>query len=97
MVAIRSRVSLAGRGAGVLEHPASGEPRARQDGVLLAVRIGTIFLLHTVVNAGMMRGIMPVSGISLPFICHGRSSLVASLISLGILQSIAARSSAEET
>jgi rod shape determining protein RodA len=39
---------------------------------------------------------MPVTGIPLPFISYGRSSLVVSLISLGILQSIAARSNVEE-
>lgn len=65
-------------------------------GVLVAVGIGTIFLFHVVVNVGMAMGIMPVTGIPLPFISYGRSSLVVSLISLGILQSIAARSSAEE-
>lgn len=65
-------------------------------GVLLAVGIGTIFLFHVVVNVGMTMGIMPVTGIPLPFISYGRSSLVVSLISLGILQSIAARSNVEE-
>lgn len=65
-------------------------------GVLVAVGIGTIFLFHVVVNVGMTMGIMPVTGIPLPFISYGRSSLVVSLISLGILQSIAARSGTEE-
>ncbi|WP_047865116.1 rod shape-determining protein RodA [Rubrobacter aplysinae] len=65
-------------------------------GVLVAVGIGTIFLFHLVVNVGMTMGIMPVTGIPLPFISYGRSSLIVSLISLGILQSIAARSSVEE-
>lgn len=64
-------------------------------GVLVAVGIGTVFLFHVVVNVGMTMGIMPVTGIPLPFISYGRSNLMASLISLGILQSIAARSSAE--
>jgi rod shape determining protein RodA len=64
-------------------------------GVLVAVGIGTIFLFHLVVNVGMTMGIMPVTGIPLPFISYGRSSLIVSLISLGILQSIAARSNVE--
>jgi rod shape determining protein RodA len=66
-------------------------------GVLLAVGIGTIFLFHVVVNVGMTMGIMPVTGIPLPFISYGRSSLVVSLLSLGILQSIAARSNVDES
>lgn len=66
-------------------------------GVLVAVGIGTIFLFHVVVNVGMTMGVMPVTGIPLPFVSYGRSSLVVSLISLGILQSIAARANVEES
>jgi rod shape determining protein RodA len=61
-------------------------------GVLLAVGVGTIFLFHVFVNVGMTMGIMPVTGIPLPFISYGRSNLVVSMISLGLLQSIALRS-----
>jgi rod shape determining protein RodA len=38
---------------------------------------------------------MPVTGIPLPFISYGRSSLVMSLLSLGVLQSIVIRSKTE--
>jgi rod shape determining protein RodA len=64
-------------------------------GVLLAVGVATIFLFHVFVNVGMTMGIMPVTGIPLPFISYERSSLVLSVLSLGLLQSIAARSRAE--
>lgn len=64
-------------------------------GMLLAVGIGTIFLFQVFVNIGMTMGIMPVTGIPLPFISYGRSSLVVSMISLGLLQSIAMRSRLE--
>ena len=64
-------------------------------GVLLAVGVATIFLFHAFVNVDMTMGIMPVTGIPLPFISYGRSSLVVSVVSLGLLQSIAARSRAE--
>ncbi|MGB3681459.1 MAG: rod shape-determining protein RodA [Rubrobacteraceae bacterium] len=64
-------------------------------GVLLAVGVGTMFLFHVFVNIGMTMGIMPVTGIPLPFISYGRSSLVVSVISLGLLQSIAIRSRIE--
>ncbi|MBA2442222.1 MAG: rod shape-determining protein RodA [Rubrobacter sp.] len=66
-------------------------------GLLLAAGLGTIFLFHASVNLGMAMGIMPVTGIPLPFISYGRSSLVVSVISLGILQSIAMRSRAESS
>lgn len=64
-------------------------------GVLIAVGIGTIFLFHVCVNVGMTMGIMPVTGIPLPFISYGRSSLVVSILSLGLLQSIAIRARSE--
>ena len=64
-------------------------------GVLIAVGIGTMFLFHVLVNIGMTMGIMPVTGIPLPFISYGRSSLVVSVMSLGLLQSIAMRSRSE--
>jgi rod shape determining protein RodA len=64
-------------------------------GVLIAVGIATIFLFHVFVNIGMAMGIMPVTGLPLPFISYGRSSLVVSILSLGLLQSIAIRSRTE--
>ena len=64
-------------------------------GVLLAVGVATIFLFHVFVNIGMAMGIMPVTGLPLPFISYGRSSLVVSILSLGLLQSIAIRSRTE--
>ncbi|MDQ3237085.1 MAG: FtsW/RodA/SpoVE family cell cycle protein, partial [Actinomycetota bacterium] len=65
-------------------------------GVLVAVGVATILLFHVFVNVGMTMGIMPVTGIPLPFISYGRSSLVVSIISLGLLQSIAMRSRSED-
>jgi rod shape determining protein RodA len=40
------------------------------------------------VNIGMVMGIMPITGIPLPFVTHGGASLVSMAIALGILQSI---------
>lgn len=64
-------------------------------GILISVGIGAIFLFHVLVNVGMTLGIMPVTGIPLPFVSYGRSSLVTSLLCLGLLQSIAMRSRQE--
>ncbi len=64
-------------------------------GVLLAVGVATVFLFHVFVNVGMTMGIMPVTGIPLPFISYGRSNLVVSVLSLGLLQSVAIHSKAE--
>jgi rod shape determining protein RodA len=41
-----------------------------------------------VVNAGMVLGLMPITGIPLPFVTHGGASLVTTAAGLGIVQSI---------
>lgn len=57
-------------------------------GQFLAVGILSMFVFQTFVNIGMNVGLMPVTGIPLPLISLGGSSLVTSLASIGILQSI---------
>jgi rod shape determining protein RodA len=57
-------------------------------GTLLAIGIVAMFGFHIFVNIGMNIGIMPVAGIPLPFISYGGSSLLTSMISIGILGSI---------
>jgi rod shape determining protein RodA len=55
---------------------------------MLALGIGILFLFQIFVNIGMNIGIMPVVGIPLPFVSSGGTSLMTSLIAIGILQSI---------
>jgi rod shape determining protein RodA len=52
--------------------------------------LGTVFMLvfHMTVNIGMNMGIMPVTGIPLPFVSYGGSSLIAFSIMIGIVQSV---------
>jgi len=57
-------------------------------GVLTSVGIVIMFAFHMVVNIGMTLGIMPVTGIPLPFISYGGSSLLASMASIGLLSGI---------
>jgi rod shape determining protein RodA len=66
-------------------------------GRLLAGGITAVFFFQVFVNIGMNIGLMPVTGIPLPFISYGRSSLLTLLISIGILESIALRRKTEET
>lgn len=49
--------------------------------------IGMLFF-HMVVNIGMTMGIMPITGIPLPFVSYGGSSILNSLIAVGILLNI---------
>ncbi len=58
---------------------------------ILVVGMTTFFLIHIVVNAGMNLGVMPVTGIPLPFLSAASSFLLAVAIALGIAESIAVR------
>lgn len=57
-------------------------------GTLLAVGFAAILIFQMIVNIGMNLGIMPVTGIPLPFVSYGGSSLIMNLAMIGILQSI---------
>jgi rod shape determining protein RodA len=58
---------------------------------IVAGGIVIAFLFQVFVNVGMTMGIAPVTGIPLPFVTVGGSSMVANLIAVGVLQSIHAR------
>jgi len=49
------------------------------------------FLFQIFVNVGMTIGIAPVTGIPLPMVSVGGSSMVANLLAIGVLQAIYAR------
>jgi rod shape determining protein RodA len=59
---------------------------------LFCVGVGIVLIFHVAVNIGMNLGILPIAGISLPFVSYGGSNLLISFITLGIVQSIAIRS-----
>ena len=60
-------------------------------GAVVAGGIVFAFLFQVFVNVGMTMGIAPVTGIPLPFVTVGGSSMVANLLAVGVLQSIHAR------
>ena len=60
-------------------------------GAVVAGAIVFAFLFQVFVNVGMTMGIAPVTGIPLPFVTVGGSSMVANLVAIGILQAIHAR------
>lgn len=57
-------------------------------GTLLAVGIASMWIFQVLVNIGMTVGIMPITGIPLPFLSYGGSSLVANLMAAGLLLNI---------
>ena len=60
-------------------------------GMLIGAGIATMILFQVMVNVGMAISLMPVTGIPLPFISHGGSSLVSICFALGVLQSVSMR------
>jgi rod shape determining protein RodA len=60
-------------------------------GAVVAGGIVFAFLFQVFVNVGMTMGIAPVTGIPLPFVTVGGSSMVSNLVAVGILQAIHAR------
>ena len=65
-------------------------------GMMFAAGLASMILFQLVVNLGMVIGIMPITGIPLPFISHGGASLISIAIGLGILQSINIRQTRAE-
>jgi rod shape determining protein RodA len=57
-------------------------------GTVFASGVAAWLLFQLVVNVGMVIGMMPITGIPLPFISHGGASLISIAIALGVLQSI---------
>lgn len=60
-------------------------------GSYVASGIAGIFLFHMVENIGMTMGLLPITGVPLPFVSYGGSSLLTNYILIGILLSISGR------
>jgi rod shape determining protein RodA len=58
-------------------------------GSLLVVGIFTMILFQTAINIGMTIGLAPITGIPLPWLSYGRSSLLTNFVALGIVESVA--------
>ncbi len=57
-------------------------------GTLVAAGIASMFAIQMFVNIGMVIGIMPITGIPLPFLSYGGSSMLVSFAAIGMLESI---------
>ena len=63
------------------------EPRGR----LVALGVTALFATQALINMAMVTGLLPVVGIPLPFMSYGGSSMVVSLMGLGLLLSVRMR------
>jgi rod shape determining protein RodA len=57
-------------------------------GTLFGCGVAAMVVFQVLVNVGMVIGIMPITGIPLPFVTHGGASLISLAAGLGILESI---------
>jgi rod shape determining protein RodA len=60
-------------------------------GALIAGGVVAMFLFQVFVNVGMTIGIMPITGIPLPLMSYGGSSVLTTFLAVGLLQSIYAQ------
>jgi len=55
---------------------------------LVCVGIGTMFLVQGVINVGGATGLMPLTGVTFPFVSYGGSSLLVSAVSIGLVNNM---------
>lgn len=60
-------------------------------GTLIAAGVAAIFAFQVFTNIGMTIGVMPVTGLPLPFVSYGGTNLIGSLLMVGLLQNVAMR------
>jgi rod shape determining protein RodA len=60
-------------------------------GSLIAIGIAAMFTFHIFVNIGMATGIMPVTGLPLPFVSYGGSNLLTNIVAVALLVNIESR------
>jgi rod shape determining protein RodA len=65
-------------------------------GMMFASGLASMIVFQLFVNLGMVVGLMPITGIPLPFISHGGASLISLAVGLGIVQSINIRQTRAE-
>ena len=60
-------------------------------GSIIASGIAGVFLFHVLENVGMVMGLVPITGVPLPFISYGGSSMITGFIMVGILLNISGK------
>lgn len=65
-------------------------------GALMAIGISSMVGVQALINLGSISGLLPITGITLPFLSYGGSSLLVLMISMGILNNIAATTKRNE-
>lgn len=66
-------------------------------GSLICVGVATVIFFHTLINIGMNLQLMPVTGLPLPFVSYGGSSLLSMMLGIGLVESVAVRTNPIES
>jgi cell division protein FtsW (lipid II flippase) len=82
---------LTWRGLAVAQ--ATREPYGR----LVAIGIAALLAAQVLINTGMLVGLLPITGLALPLVSYGGSSLLANCLALGLLLNIGLRPGYEVT
>lgn len=65
-------------------------------GSLLCIGIGTMLLIQSTINLGGILGLMPITGVTFPFISYGGSSVLILSVSIGVVLNVSATSKRRE-
>lgn len=67
----------------LIQHKASD-----RNGKMIIMGVMAMFMFHIFENIGMVLGIMPITGIPLPFISYGGSNMLTNMIAIGLVESV---------
>ncbi|GFP37807.1 rod shape determining protein RodA [Candidatus Hakubella thermalkaliphila] len=57
-------------------------------GIYICVGVVSMLVFQIFINVGMAIGIMPIAGLPLPFLSYGGSSLISTLLGLGLVENV---------
>ncbi len=77
--------------AAAVRRPGAAKLASDPLGSLICYGMATVIFVQTFVAVGMNLGLLPVTGLTLPFVSSGGSSLVTLLMGLGLVQSVLLR------
>lgn len=60
-------------------------------GMIVAVGVAALVFWHVIINLGMVLGMLPVVGLTLPLVSYGGSSVITIMLSLGLLMNVSIR------
>ena len=58
-------------------------------GRLICAGVAAVILFQTIINVGMNLGLMPVTGLPLPFVSYGGSAYITLIVGMGLVESVA--------